>query len=95
MMKDYLKAYKTKCADLKQAGEMAVKEGKSAASFQVYRLLAKRALEQPKDIPQAIFAWTFEVLCWNLIARSNSVGGTLFQHIGWEEVRPCVLCLWC
>lgn len=94
-MRDYMQAYKTKCADLKQAGDMAVKEGKSAASFQVYRLLAKRALEQTKDIPQAIFAWSFEVLCWNLIARSNSVGGILFQHIGWEEVRsllPCLLC---
>ena len=78
MLRDFMQAYKRKCADLKQVGDMEMKEGKAAASFQVYRLLSKAALEQTKDIEKAMFAWSGV----NLLKGRVVVGGAKEVHSG-------------
>ena len=32
-----------------------------------------------------VFAHTFLILAWNLMARSNSVGSLMYQHVSWEN----------
>jgi len=36
-------------------------------------------------VPMMLFAWPFFLLCWTLMARSNSVGNIMLQHISWKE----------
>jgi hypothetical protein len=77
--------YKRLVAELKQNGEMSMKEGKSPLSFEGYRFIAKTAISQPRAFMLGSFAWIFLLLCWNLMARCNSVGGIMYDHIGWEQ----------
>ena len=87
----FIGGYKRKIADLKTCGEMSMGEGKSPIPFSAYRLLAKKALAASEDVQQGIFSHTYLLLCWNLMARSNSVAKICLQHIGWEEVR--IMCM--
>ena len=41
--------YERLVAELKQNGEMSMKEGKSPLSFEGYRFIAKTAISQPRD----------------------------------------------
>ena len=86
----FVGGYKRKVADLKEKGEMRLGEGKSPIPFSAYRLLARKALAVSTDIQQGIFSHSYLLLCWNLMARSNSVAKICLQHIGWEEVRCLV-----
>ena len=84
MFNDFAKGYKRKIASLKQQGEIKITEGKAPLTFQGYRFLSKKAVEQKTDFTWAIFAWMFLLFCWNLMARCVSVSGIMFDHIGWE-----------
>jgi hypothetical protein len=85
MLMETMAGYKRLVAELKQNGEMSMKEGKSPLSFEGYRFIAKTAISQPRDFMLGSFAWIFLLLCWNLMARCNSVGGIMYDHIGWEQ----------
>ncbi len=61
--------YKRLVAELKQNGEMSMKEGKSPLTFEGYRFIAKTAVSQQRDFQLGSFAWLFLLLCCNLMAR--------------------------
>ena len=84
MFTDFIHGYKRKVASLKQDGEMKITEGKAPLSFEGYRFLSKKAIQQKTDLPWAVFAWVFLLFCWNLMARCVSVSGIMFDHIGVE-----------
>jgi hypothetical protein len=77
MLMETMAGYKRLVAELKQNGEMSMKEGKSPLSFEGYRFIAKTAISQPRAFMLGSFAWIFLLLCWNLMARCNSVGGIM------------------
>lgn len=63
---------------------MSTFEGKSPLNFAGYIFLSKKACRADEDIPLGMFSWLFLVLCWNLIARCNSVASIMYDHIKWE-----------
>ena len=84
MFYDFVNGYKRKIASLKQEGEMKITEGKAPLTFQGYKFLSKKAVQQHTEYSWSIFAWVFLLFCWNLMARCVSVSGIMFDHIGWE-----------
>ena len=76
--------YKRLVAEKKLTGEMKLKEGKTPITFAGYSFLADVALKQKRDHNSGSFSHLFLILCWNLMARSVSVGSIMFQHISWE-----------
>lgn len=77
--------YKRLVADKKLNGEMKLKEGMSPITFTGYVFVASQAMQQQHDYQQGAFAHLFLILCWNLMARSLSVGSLMLQHISWEN----------
>jgi hypothetical protein len=77
--------YKRHVAEKKLNGEMKLKEGMSPITFTGYVFVATEAMKQRNDHHQAMFAHLFLLLCWNLMARSVSVGTIMLQHITWEN----------
>ena len=84
-VKEFLAGYKRRVASLKQNGEMKLQEGKSPISFDGYRLIVNKALGATADFSLAIFAWVFIVLTWNIMARSCTTSGIMYDHIKWEN----------
>lgn len=82
--KDFFAGYKRKVAELKTHGEMELQEGKSAFSFTSYLFIASQSFKKSVD-DLSVFAHLFLILCWNLIARCNSVAHLHYQHIFWKE----------
>ena len=82
---EFLGGYVRKWADMKRTGVVPLTEGKAALNFQSYRMLAGRTLFCNADFELGIFGHLFLTLCWNLIARCNSVATVLFRHISWEN----------
>ena len=68
-------------ANAKQNGHMSITEGKQPISMSGYKMLADLLIK----VPMMLFAWPFFLLCWTLMARSNSVGNIMLQHISWKE----------
>lgn len=77
--------YKRHVAEKKLNGEMKLKEGMSPITSNGYVFVASEAMMQQRDHQQGIFAHLFLLLCWNLMARSVSVGSLMLQHISWEN----------
>jgi hypothetical protein len=84
MCAEFFQGYQRKIAGLKQSGAMSLVEGKRPLSFAGYKYLAQKSTKQGTDLNLAMFAHTFLLLCWNLIARSISVGNLMYCHISWE-----------
>jgi hypothetical protein len=82
---EFLGGYVRKRGDMKRAGVIPMTEGKLPLNFQSYKMLARKTLDCNKDFELGIFGHLFLVLCWNLIARCNSVATLLFRHISWEN----------
>jgi hypothetical protein len=82
--KIFFAGYKRTVADLKQKGEMEIKEGKSPFSFAAYLFLAEKSFIHAVDNLR-IFAHIFLILCWNLIARCISVSAIRYEHVFWKE----------
>ena len=82
---DFSSGYKRLVADKKLNGEMSVQEGKSPITFGGYNFVSQKALEMKEDFHLSLFAHLFLLLCWNLMARSVSVGTIMLQHISWEQ----------
>lgn len=84
-LKHFLDGYSRKVGELKLTGEMRMEEGKSPFSFAAYTYMAQKALNYKKDFAVATFAHLYLLLSWNLIARCNSVGSLIYQHIEWSS----------
>ena len=76
--------YKRLVAEKKLTGEMKLKEDKNPITFAGYSFLADVALKQKRDHHSGSISHSFLLLCWNLTARSVSVGSTIFPHKSWE-----------
>ena len=76
--------YKRLIATKEQDRVRKIQEGKAPMSFSVYRFLSSFALAYRRDFYTAMFAHTFLLLCWNLIARCVSVLSLMYNHICWE-----------
>ena len=63
---------------------MSVLEGKQPITFDGYIFLAQCAIESKNDFGSNNFAHIFLLLCWNLMARSISVGKIMYNHISWS-----------
>lgn len=86
----FIHGYKKKIADKKAAGVMSVTEGKSKLAFTGYNeickhLMKKAPIRNKNTWAQGIFGWAFMTLCWNLMARGDSVRNVMLQHIDWKN----------
>ena len=88
-LKNILDGYKKIINKLKQRGLMKLHEGKREISNAGYQLLAQKFVGK---VParnggtwsSVTFAWTFFVLLWNLMSRSDSVDKLTLNVISWE-----------
>ena len=83
-LSNFMQGYKRKVGELKQNGLMSITEGRQPLAFSGYRLLALKFLQLQKNT-QALFAWPYFLLCWNLMARSDSINKIMHQHMSWRE----------
>ena len=86
----FIAGFKRSVAQLKLEGYMDVREGRSPISFPGYKALANAILRgcpinRSSHWLQYIMPWPFHILCWNLIARSCSVGDLMLQHLRWKN----------
>jgi hypothetical protein len=84
-MSQFMAGYKRRVAQAKQDGEMDIMEGKAPLPKNAYRQLALRALTADHDWLLNIFAWSFLLNLWNLVARSKTVGSLMYAHYAWGE----------
>lgn len=82
-MDNFLDNYVKEIAELKHRGEMSLTEGKKPMSFRCFEFLAEAAVSY-EVFSVGIFAWLFLLLCWNLMARSVSVGTLMYVHVTWD-----------
>ena len=88
-LKNILDGYEKIINKLKQRGLMKLHEGKREISNAGYQLLAQKFVGK---VParnggtwsSVTFAWTFFVLLWNLMSRSDSVDKLTLNVISWE-----------
>ena len=85
LQSEFFGGYKRLIAEEKQNGLRKIREGKVPLTFPVYRYIAQLALQYDRDFNCAVFAHTFLLLCWNLIARCVSVASLMYNHISWKE----------
>ena len=86
----FIKGYEVTIAKKKATGVMSITEGKSALSFAGYVEICKVMMRLAPNgnrnpFSEGIFGWTYMVFMWNLIARAESVGNIMLQHIDWRE----------
>ncbi|KAH9093064.1 hypothetical protein Ae201684P_008728 [Aphanomyces euteiches] len=81
---DYACGYKRKVAQLKDSGKMSVNEGKRPITTQGFLYLAHMAMTYEKDRSLSTIVHPFLIFCWNLMARSVSVGSIRYDHLCWE-----------
>lgn len=83
-LEQFLDGWTREVSSLKQQGKMKVFEGKLPLSFDAYCTLAQAAFKMP-NAKQMMFVWSFLVLQWNLLARSESVANIMLPHISWLD----------
>jgi hypothetical protein len=79
----FVSGYKRKVSDAKETGEMKLNEGKSPFTFENYHLISEKSLKDLQEPSEVHFAHLYLTLCWNLMARSCSVGHIKYSHITW------------
>ncbi|KAH9112692.1 hypothetical protein AeMF1_013012 [Aphanomyces euteiches] len=84
VLSDYMSGYKRMIAELKEEGEMPLHEGKEPIAVDGYRYLAQKALDGERDKKGRRTVHLFLLLCWNLIARTATVGSLRYGHVTWE-----------
>ena len=92
--------YRKVVGALRQEGIMSTTEGKRPLSYAGYRMLAmKFLLMRPTVTPggnhrgintattwaEGVFAWAYLVLQWNVMSRSENMGGAKLSHISWQD----------
>jgi hypothetical protein len=96
-LSNYISGFRRNVADLKQRGLMDIQEGRAPIAFSGYVILARAlATHIPQgrsaSWQQSIFSWPFFLFCWNLMARSCSVGDLMLQHLRWHnDALVCTL----
>ena len=90
-LNEILDGYEKVICSLKQGDKMAINEGKRHLKWDGYSLLAETFMKMaPPEHTRGqswlapIFAWSFLVVMWNLMSRSESVDTLMLQHVDWD-----------
>ena len=70
------------------AGGGKIKVGKDPLAFSLFRFLGLSLLLQ--DFRDSVFARTFMIIAWNLMARSANTFEICIQHMEWQEDALCI-----
>jgi len=76
----FFQGYRNKIAGDKQIGVLSNKSGKSHFTMTAYKTVCEVAF-----FVFNIDMWCFTVLCWNLVARGETVGNLSYDHIEWDN----------
>jgi hypothetical protein len=87
---EFVNGYKKEVAMKRHRGVMQTNEGKAALPFAGYSeialILATLTPEHKKySWAESMFGWVFQVLSWNCMARCNSIGTLMCQHLNWVD----------
>ena len=86
-LKVHLSSYNTgrrrMTAEDRAKGDDIECEGKLPLDFDDYKALARAAICSSKVSKEARLNHSYLLLCWNLIARSSTVAGILWNNISW------------
>ena len=77
-----LKGFKRRIIEERVVAGESLDEGKDAMSFECYNLLCKKFFEGDKD--EFIFAHTFLLLEWNLMARADNIVNLNVNDLEWD-----------
>ncbi|KAF0767433.1 hypothetical protein AaE_002852 [Aphanomyces astaci] len=83
-LKQFAKGYKRHVAQLKEDGEIPMREGKCPMPKEGYMFLAMVAASNGTNCAHYAYVHCFLLFAWNLIARAASVSSIRFDHISWE-----------
>ena len=89
-LNNFTSGYKKTIADKKSRGVMSITEGKAPLSFHGYRRISEFMMKlapESRNNPwsEVIFGWSYMTLSWNLMARAESVGNIMLQHLDWRD----------
>ena len=89
-LNNFTSGYKKTIADKKSRGVMSISEGKSPLSFHGYKKISEFMMKlapESRNHPwsEVIFSWSYMTLSWNLMARAESVGNIMLQHLDWRD----------
>lgn len=90
MWKQLLEGYYNVTNDLKKRSLMKLSTGKREMRLDGYKLLAKKILgytppERQGSFDTGIFAWSYFLLMWNLIARPEMIDDLTLERITWRN----------
>lgn len=75
-LSDFYKGLRRKDAKEKQDGTRTAKTGKYDMPLPVYEWLCRYFLKKGD-----VFSWTYLVLCWNTMCRTNNIAGMKTSHL--------------
>ena len=85
---NHFSGLKRKIAANIQAGEGEIKVGKDPLCLQLFRFLGFELLVDVSR--ESIFARTFMIICWNLMARASNAFEVCINHMEWREDALCI-----
>ena len=85
---NHFKGLKRKVASVIAAGGGKIKVGKDPLAFSLYRFLGLILLQL--DTCDSIFARTFMIIAWNLMARSANTFDICISHMEWQGDALCI-----
>ena len=85
---NHFKGLKRKVASVIAAGGGKIKVGKDPLAFSLYRFLGLILLQL--DTRDSIFARTFMIIAWNLMARSANTFDICISHMEWQGDALCI-----
>jgi hypothetical protein len=88
-LKTTFEGYEKTINDLKNRGLMDINKGKMHLKSGGNDLLAKKLMQQHPSTSGSwsttVFAWSYSVLIWSLMSRSDSVDKIMLKHMDWSE----------
>jgi hypothetical protein len=84
MLKTFMSGNRRITVQKRADGNGDADPGKLPLSFSGYRMLARYALCHAKTGKQTLLVHSYLILCWNLMARSNTVFSLLWNNFGWS-----------
>ena len=89
-LKVLLDGYQKVINGLKKRGVMKISEGKQHLKANGYTMLCEKLLTRIPEVSaqswsMVVFSWSYFIVMWNLMSRSDSVDSIMLQHIDWEE----------
>ncbi|ETN14130.1 hypothetical protein PPTG_07789 [Phytophthora nicotianae INRA-310] len=85
-----LDGYEKEINNLKKRGLVKINEGKRQLKASGYKLLARKLMsitptKRGQSWATVLFGWSYFVLMWNLMSRSDSIDTIMLQHMEWID----------